>query len=69
MVTAFSWPNFIYDGYKCDPFDLEKGLFRSAMLLKASHSAGANLPLWYFDAALGIQGNLHLAVVCKKRSS
>jgi hypothetical protein len=34
LVTAQSWPLFVYAGYTCDINDIEKGLFRSAMLLK-----------------------------------
>ena len=33
-VTAQSWPNFLYVGYSCDPLDLEKGLFKSEILVK-----------------------------------
>jgi hypothetical protein len=33
-VTANSWPIYLYAGYRCDMEDIEKGLFRSAILLK-----------------------------------
>ena len=33
-VTAQLWLNFLYVGYSCDPLDLEKGLFKSEILVK-----------------------------------
>ncbi|KAF7976661.1 hypothetical protein HWV62_5999 [Athelia sp. TMB] len=35
LVTAHSWPIFLYAGYKCDTNDLEKGLLQSPLLVKA----------------------------------
>ena len=34
MVTASSWPRFLYMNSQYDPNDVEKGLFRSKILLK-----------------------------------
>ncbi|KAF7986942.1 hypothetical protein HWV62_12753 [Athelia sp. TMB] len=34
-VTAQDWPAFCYPGNKCDPADIEKGLFRGPMLIRA----------------------------------
>lgn len=34
MVTAQSWPNFLYAGYVCDINDVEKGLFKGPILVK-----------------------------------
>ena len=33
-VTTDLWPLFLYEGYKCDVNDLERGLFRSKLLVK-----------------------------------
>ena len=33
-VTAQDWPAFCYPGNKCDPVDVEKGLFRGPMLIR-----------------------------------
>jgi hypothetical protein len=33
-VTGDAWPSFLYPHAKCDPEDVEKGLFKSAILLK-----------------------------------
>lgn len=41
-VTAQSMPNFLYAGYKCDPEDVEKGLFKSEMLVKVCLPAFCN---------------------------
>ncbi|KZP15450.1 hypothetical protein FIBSPDRAFT_750186, partial [Athelia psychrophila] len=35
LVTAQSWPNFMYQGYVCDIDDAEEGLFKSPILIKA----------------------------------
>ncbi|KIM84518.1 hypothetical protein PILCRDRAFT_385422 [Piloderma croceum F 1598] len=35
LVTAQSWPVFLYAGHKCNEADMEEGLFKSALLLKA----------------------------------
>ncbi|KAF7970326.1 hypothetical protein HWV62_24346 [Athelia sp. TMB] len=35
LVTAQSWPNFMYAGYSCDVSDIENGLMKSVMLVKA----------------------------------
>ncbi|KAG2120274.1 hypothetical protein DEU56DRAFT_735345 [Suillus clintonianus] len=35
LVTAYSWPAFIYKDYSFDSANIEKGLFRSTLLLKA----------------------------------
>jgi len=35
VITARSWPAFCYAGLSCDAKDVEKGLFRSALLVKA----------------------------------
>ncbi|KIM71549.1 hypothetical protein PILCRDRAFT_82683, partial [Piloderma croceum F 1598] len=37
LVTAQSWPIFLYAGHKCNEADMEEGLFKSALLLKASY--------------------------------
>jgi hypothetical protein len=34
MVTAQSWPTFLYENFRVDPNDFEKGLFKSSILLK-----------------------------------
>lgn len=34
VVSEDSWPAFLYPNAKCDPDDVEKGLFKSAILLK-----------------------------------
>ena len=36
VVTASSWPMFLYVNLTCDQDDREKGLFKGSMLLKAS---------------------------------
>jgi hypothetical protein len=38
MVTASSWPIFLYAKYQSDPNNIEKGLFRSTLLLKVRFS-------------------------------
>ncbi|KAG1717802.1 hypothetical protein EDD22DRAFT_964401 [Suillus occidentalis] len=35
IVTEMSWPTFLYEKYTADQNDLEKGLFKSALLLQA----------------------------------
>jgi len=35
QLTADHWSSFLYAKYRCDPTDLEKGLFKSTFLLKA----------------------------------
>ncbi|KAG1847225.1 hypothetical protein F4604DRAFT_1524998, partial [Suillus subluteus] len=35
LVTAYSWPAFLYTDYTFDSSNIEKGLFHSALLLKA----------------------------------
>ncbi|KAG0698671.1 hypothetical protein DFH29DRAFT_1002598 [Suillus ampliporus] len=35
LVTAYSWPAFLYKDYSFDSANIEKGLFRSTLLLKA----------------------------------
>jgi hypothetical protein len=42
LVTADSWPMFLYEDYTCDTNDFEHGLFRSKLLLKVIFS------LFYF---------------------
>jgi hypothetical protein len=34
IVTAHSWPVFLYAGNKCNPDDMEEGLFRNTILVK-----------------------------------
>lgn len=34
VVTADSWPAFLFPHGQADPEDIEKGLFRSAVILK-----------------------------------
>lgn len=34
VVTVLLWPKFLYADYKCDPDDVEKGLFKSPLLVK-----------------------------------
>jgi len=41
IITAYSWPVFIYAGNKCNPDDMEEGLFRNVMLVKVSHASPA----------------------------
>jgi hypothetical protein len=36
MVTAHSWPAFLYAGNKCNTDNIEEGLFRNGMLVKVS---------------------------------
>jgi hypothetical protein len=33
-VTADSWPNFCYANFVCDTNDIEKGLWKSTLLVK-----------------------------------
>ncbi|KAL6306019.1 hypothetical protein BKA93DRAFT_748672 [Sparassis latifolia] len=35
VLSADDWPTFLYENYKSDPNDLEKGLFKSRLLVKA----------------------------------
>ena len=43
VVTANSWPTFLYEDYKYDPTDPSKGLFKGSILLKARDSSLINL--------------------------
>ena len=45
-VTAQSWLNFLYTGYSCNPLDLEKGLFKSKILVKVFNIVFQNM---FFD--------------------
>lgn len=36
LVTAQSWPIFLYEGFTCDVNNIEAGLFRSSFLLRVS---------------------------------
>ena len=38
VVTANSWPTFLYEDYKYDPTDPAKGLFKGSILLKVCNS-------------------------------
>ena len=38
IVTANSWPTFLYEDYKYDPTDPAKGLFKGSILLKVHDS-------------------------------
>lgn len=38
IVTAHSWPTFVYADFTSDPDDIEKGLFKSAFLVKVCTS-------------------------------
>lgn len=42
MVTAQSWPLFLYHNFTCDVEDVENGLFKSALLIKV-HSKSPQL--------------------------
>ncbi|KAG1775700.1 hypothetical protein EV702DRAFT_1180261 [Suillus placidus] len=35
LITAYSWPTFLYENYTFDSGNIEKGLFHSAILVKA----------------------------------
>jgi len=35
IITAHSWPAFLYAGNKCNPDNMEEGLFRNGLLVKA----------------------------------
>lgn len=37
IVSEDTWPAFLYPHATCDPEDVEKGLFKSAILLKVCH--------------------------------
>ena len=39
IVTANSWPIFLYEDYKYDPTDPSKGLFKGSILLKVHDSS------------------------------
>lgn len=38
IVTEMSWPAFLYEQYTADQDNLEKGLFKSTLLLQVSYS-------------------------------
>jgi hypothetical protein len=45
VVTAHSWPTFLYAGNKCNADDIEEGLFRNGMLVKVSLATSSDF-IW-----------------------
>jgi hypothetical protein len=46
IVTAHSWPAFLYAGNKCNPDNMEEGLFRNGMLVKVSLATSSDF-IWH----------------------
>src|ERR1700683_4193124 len=46
IVTAHSWPTFLYVGNKCNADDIEEGLFRNGMLVKVSLATSSDF-VWH----------------------
>ncbi|KIJ09901.1 hypothetical protein PAXINDRAFT_164339 [Paxillus involutus ATCC 200175] len=42
LVTAHSWPLFLYQGYDYNTTDVEKGLFRSSLMVKVGFSGSSS---------------------------
>jgi hypothetical protein len=63
IVTASSWPMFLYANLTCDQDDLEKGLFKGSMLVKASIPTSCIDALLSADMITGLQINIYVSIL------
>jgi hypothetical protein len=65
IITADSWPAFLYPKAKGDVHNVEQGLLRSALLLKVctGHYIWAAIATYHH---LGFQIHLHFAHLCTR---
>lgn len=63
LVTADSWPLFLYANYTCDPNDIEKGLFKSSLLIKVCDFLSLFLAV-LSDFPTGLQVPIYLTIIC-----
>jgi len=66
MVTAQSWPIFLYENFQVDPEDFEKGLFKSSLLLKVGPGAMLFTSSTNSRGSSGFSIYLHVPVIVIK---
>jgi hypothetical protein len=64
LVTASSWPMFLYANLTCDQDDLEKGLFKGSMLVTASILTSYIDAFLSADVITGLQVNIYVSILC-----
>lgn len=61
VVTEMSWPAFLYEGYTTDLNNLEKGLFKSKLLVQVCHASQVSS----VSRFAGLQSDIYVSVVRK----
>jgi hypothetical protein len=63
VVTGSSWPMFLYANLTCNQDDLEKGLFKGSMLVKASTCFIYIDVFLSADTTTGLQIGIYVSIV------
>jgi hypothetical protein len=66
IVSENSWPLFVYEDYSFNANDLERGLFKSKILVQVS-IWGRSFENIYSNLSLpGFQSHIHISIFCKR---